>query len=138
MIEVNFKARADSCIFAHECSDCRRVARFKVGQNLFRARDNKVLPAEWRYITRSWFSEIELFPGLGSIARYRYTPGTGHYTLMVWSSVSRVGCGYITYANQETAPLVARSVVISLSVTRVSSEGTTCVTTAPGGTSSET
>ena len=65
------QARADSCIFAHDCSDCRRVARFKVGQNLFRARDNKVLPGEWRYITRSWFSEIELFPGLGSIARYR-------------------------------------------------------------------
>ena len=66
------QARADSCIFAHECADCRRVARFKVGQNLFRARDNKVLGAEWRYITRSWFSEIQLFPGLGSIARYRY------------------------------------------------------------------
>ena len=66
------QARAASCIFAHECADCRRVARFKVGQNLFRARDNKVLGAEWRYITRSWFSEIQLFPGLGSIARYRY------------------------------------------------------------------
>ena len=116
-----------------------------------------MLGAEWRYITRSWFSEIQLFPGLGSIARYRYiiqfhvdaykyilihpntskyiqirpnvsncfeihrntckwlslvvcryTPGTGHYTLMMWSSVTRMGCGYITYSNQETQPLVAR------------------------------
>ena len=57
---------------------------------------------------RSWFSEISLFPGLGHIARYRYTPGTGHYTQMVWSSVTRVGCGYITYRNTETQPLIAR------------------------------
>ena len=83
------------------------------------------------YSSRSWFSEIDMFPGLGSIARYRYTPGTGHYTQvivralqldlvslfvltlstliqMTWSSVSLVGCGYITYSNQETTPLVAR------------------------------
>ena len=25
------QARADSCQFGHECADCRRVARFKVG-----------------------------------------------------------------------------------------------------------
>ena len=67
-----------------------------------------MLAAEWRYIIRSWFSEVSLFPGLGSIARYRYTPGTGHYTQMVWSSVSRVGCGYITYRNTQTEPLIAR------------------------------
>lgn len=102
------QARADSCVFQHECSDCRRVQRFKVGQNLFRARDNRVEAAEWRHIIRSWFSEVTLFPGLGNIARYRYTPGTGHYTQMVWSSVTRVGCGYITYRNTETEPLVAR------------------------------
>ena len=67
--------------------------------------------AEWRHIIRSWFSEISLFPGLGSIARYRYTPGTGHYTQMVWASVTRVGCGYITYSNAETQPLVARYII---------------------------
>ena len=38
----------------------------------------------------------------------RYTPGTGHYTQMVWSSVTRVGCGLITFYNPDTAPLIAR------------------------------
>ena len=27
------QARADSCVFQHECSDCRRVSRFKAGFN---------------------------------------------------------------------------------------------------------
>ena len=28
------QARADSCVFQHECSDCRRVKRFKAGFNI--------------------------------------------------------------------------------------------------------
>ena len=94
--------------FHLHCRDCRRVARFKVGQNIFRARDNRVEVPEWRHVIRSFFSEISLFPGSGSIARFKYTPGTGHYTQMVWSRVTRVGCGLITYYNDETAPLIAR------------------------------
>ena len=57
--------------------DCRRVARFAVGQNIFRARDNRVEVPEWRHVIRSFFSEISLFPGSGSIARFKYTPGNG-------------------------------------------------------------
>ena len=29
------QAHADQCKFAHDCSDCRRVSRFGVGQNLY-------------------------------------------------------------------------------------------------------
>ena len=89
------QARADTCQFGHECRqvikrifvsfkvktnlcrDCRRVARFSVGQNIFRARDNRVEVPEWRHVIRSFFSEISLFPGSGSIARFKYTPGNG-------------------------------------------------------------
>jgi len=102
------QARADSCEFGHECRDCRRVNRFKVGQNIYRARDNRLEPPEWTHVIRSFFSEIDMFPGSGSIATYKYTPGTGHYTQMVWSSVTRVGCGLVTFYNQDSAPLIAR------------------------------
>ena len=28
---------ADQCKFSHDCSDCRRVSRFRVGQNLYQS-----------------------------------------------------------------------------------------------------
>ena len=80
------QARADSCEFGHECRDCRRVdrlivdivifmqtlvIRFKVGQNIYRARDNRLEPPEWTHVIRSFFSEIDMFPGSGSIASYK-------------------------------------------------------------------
>ena len=84
------QARADSCQFGHECADCRRVARFKVGereeiyyllllniirvkvgQNIFRARDKRVEAAEWRHVIRSYFSEIDLFPVADNVASFK-------------------------------------------------------------------
>ena len=65
------QARADSCEWGHECRDCRRVDRFRVGQNIFRARDTRLEPPEWAHVIRSFFSEIDLFPGAGSIASYK-------------------------------------------------------------------
>jgi len=99
---------ADQCWFGHDCSDCRRVPRFKVGQNIYRAKDYKYEAPQWRQVIDSWFSEIKMFPGLGSIASYRYTPGTGHYTQMTWSSITSVGCGIITHKNTDTSPFIAR------------------------------
>ena len=34
-LSVVAQAHADQCKFAHDCSDCRRVSRFGVGQNLY-------------------------------------------------------------------------------------------------------
>ena len=47
------------------------MLRFKVGQNIYRARDNRLESPEWGHVIRSFFSEIDLFPGTGSIARYK-------------------------------------------------------------------
>ncbi len=47
------------------------VIRFKVGQNIYRARDNRLEPPEWTHVIRSFFSEIDMFPGSGSIATYK-------------------------------------------------------------------
>ena len=47
------------------------IIRFKVGQNIYRARDNRLETPEWGHVIRSFFSEIDMFPGSGSIASYK-------------------------------------------------------------------
>ena len=65
------QGHADNCVFVHDCRDCRRVPRFRVGQNIYRAKDYKYEAPQWRAVIQSWWDEISLFPGLGSIASYR-------------------------------------------------------------------
>ena len=48
------------------------MIRFKVGQNIVRPLDNRLESPEWGHVIRSFFSEIDLFPGSGSIASYKY------------------------------------------------------------------
>ena len=62
---------ADQCQLGHDCNQCRRVSRFKVGQNIFRGRDSQYHQPEWRYIIEDWFSEINIFPGGVDILQYR-------------------------------------------------------------------
>ena len=64
---------ADQCQVGHDCNDCRRVARFKVGQNVWRGRDSRYRRPDWKYIIRDWFSEILIFPGGADILNYRCT-----------------------------------------------------------------
>lgn len=61
---------ADQCKFAHDCPDCRRVGRFKVGQNLYQSFTTRSPgPADWRAAVDSWYDEITAFP-TSSVARY--------------------------------------------------------------------
>lgn len=99
---------ADQCQVGHDCNDCRRVARFKVGQNVWRGRDSRYRPPDWKYIIRDWFSEIDIFPGGVDILNYRLTPGTGHYTQLVWGETSLVGCGLIIHKSSAVDQLFTR------------------------------
>ena len=62
---------ADQCSVGHDCSDCRRVGRFKVGQNVWRGRDSSYQLQDWKYVIYDWFSEIDSFPGGEDIINYR-------------------------------------------------------------------
>lgn len=84
---------ADQCKFAHDCSDCRRVQRFKVGQNLYQSFTTRVgTNVDWQKAINSWYDEISQFP-TSSVARYRFSHQTGHYSQLVWASTDRIGCG---------------------------------------------
>ena len=87
---------ADQCVFSHDCADCRQVQRFRVGQNLYQSFNNRPgdLSTEWTKAVESWYGEISLFPPTeASVTNYQFSPDTGHYTQMMWSSTTRLGCG---------------------------------------------
>ena len=70
-LAVLAQRHADQCRFVHDCSDCRKVSRFRVGQNLLRDKSVSYEGPDWRFSIQSWFREIENYPNLDSSARYR-------------------------------------------------------------------
>ena len=108
--ELAFVAQrhADQCEVGHDCGDCRKVRRFKVGQNVWRGRDSNYFQPDWRYVVEDWFSEISFFPGGSDILNYRLTPGTGHFTQIAWAETTKVGCGLIIHRGRNVDNLYTR------------------------------
>ena len=53
---------ADQCKFAHDCSECRQVDRFSVGQNLFIMKQSvRPAPADWQRVVGKWYGEVASF-----------------------------------------------------------------------------
>ena len=49
---------ADQCRFAHDCTGCRRVARFDVGQNLYiHKQSERPASVDWERVVRQWYQE---------------------------------------------------------------------------------
>jgi len=88
---------ADQCKFGHDCSECRRVSRFRVGQNLYQSFTTRQGDSnDWIKAVDGWFNEIELFPA-SSVSQFVFSPSTGHYSQIVWATTTRVGCGVTEY-----------------------------------------
>ncbi|XP_068218381.1 uncharacterized protein [Palaemon carinicauda] len=91
------QSHADQCIFEHECSDCRRVSRFGVGQNLFISFqsnfDNRI---QWGRAIKAWYDEVAEFSP-GAIQPFQFSTPVGHYTQMMWWNTYKVGCGYTMF-----------------------------------------
>ena len=53
---------ADQCLFEHDCSDCRKVDRFRVGQNLYIYKQTiRPAPVDWERAVTSWYEEVSMF-----------------------------------------------------------------------------
>jgi len=91
------QAHADTCKFRHDCNQCRRLSRWRVGQNLYQSYSSRPAANDWQAAMDSWFwSEISLFP-VSSVYRYQFSHVTGHYSQLVWATTSRLGCGLTEY-----------------------------------------
>lgn len=88
---------ADQCVFAHDCSQCRKIPRFIVGQNLYIYKQSRKSAAtDWTRGITDWYNEVELF-GKERVKPFRFSTDVGHYTAMVWSHTNKVGCGVTEY-----------------------------------------
>merc|ERR1719154_1031727 len=56
------QAHADQCMFEHDCSDCRRVDRFGVGQNLYIYKQSiRRAATDWDRAITDWYDEVAIF-----------------------------------------------------------------------------
>ncbi|XP_022698922.1 flocculation protein FLO11-like [Varroa jacobsoni] len=96
------QAHADLCSFDHDCSSCRRIAKFSsVGQNLCLDQTNAPNPqANWTACIKQWFDEA-LLVRPSDIHPYHFIHDTGHFTQMAWSRTWKIGCGYAMYPSKQ-------------------------------------
>jgi len=88
---------ADQCKFAHDCSDCRRVDRFGVGQNLYIYKQSLRIPDNnWRKAVTDWYDEVSLFSNK-KVEPFQFGSDIGHYSQLVWADTDKVGCGATSY-----------------------------------------
>ncbi|CAG0891119.1 unnamed protein product [Darwinula stevensoni] len=98
--ELTFIAQkwADRCRSDNDCNQCRRVARFLVGQNLFFSKSmfQEDPSADWQFPLSSWSSTGQRFP-LKHLPSYKAGSEWSTYTQMVWGKSYKVGCGFASF-----------------------------------------
>ncbi|XP_023342239.1 peptidase inhibitor 16 [Eurytemora carolleeae] len=88
---------ADQCVFAHDCSDCRKVNRFGVGQNLYISKQSLRLPDNnWKQGITNWYDEVSLFSRT-KVEPFQFAASYGHYSQLVWADTHKIGCGLSSY-----------------------------------------
>ena len=50
----------NQCDFRHDCGQCRRVPRFGVGQNMYKAGSFDIGNADWEKAITGFYDEVEL------------------------------------------------------------------------------
>jgi len=91
------QAHADQCVFEHDCSDCRRVERFGVGQNLYIYKQSlRRAETDWEKAVEDWYDEVTLFSS-AKVEPFQFSSDIGHYSQLVWADTDKVGCGATSY-----------------------------------------
>ncbi|CAH1966228.1 unnamed protein product [Acanthoscelides obtectus] len=100
------------CKFEHD--KCRGTKKFKTaGQNLYmstaRSSGQKLAFSDPQKFAQngveSWYSEIEIANPADIADTYKFVPGTGHWTQMIWAETTHIGCAIVEQFNGEEAYL---------------------------------
>ncbi|XP_054724749.1 CRISP/Allergen/PR-1-like [Uloborus diversus] len=96
--------RAENCVYEHDCSDCRRVGNFAVGQNIaytqlicYGKADCKSNTADWNKVLTMFYEEVKQFQKKW-ISPFQFQHEVGHFTQMIWADTWRLGCGFVAFS----------------------------------------
>ncbi|GAB6023582.1 hypothetical protein CHUAL_008353 [Chamberlinius hualienensis] len=88
---------AEQCKTQHDCSDCRELPRFRVGQNIYMfasTADNTT--TDWQTASWEWYKETSIFSS-HKIEPFQHPHAAGHYTQLAWANSYKIGCGYVYF-----------------------------------------
>ncbi|XP_035223179.1 CRISP/Allergen/PR-1-like, partial [Stegodyphus dumicola] len=96
-LEAIAQKHAESCVFEHDCSDCRRVERFSVGQNIVIKKNSEAIEsADWQWMVKSLYDEVSSF-NKTYMKAYSGGNGFGHFSQIIWATTHKIGCGWVLY-----------------------------------------
>lgn len=91
---------AEQCISGHD-RNRRKSDGTSVGQNY--AMSGTTAQLNQRMMEKSavdgvqnWYNEVKIF-NPNTINPFRFSPGIGHYSQVVWASSYQIGCGFVAY-----------------------------------------
>lgn len=91
---------AEECKASPDCTECREVDRFPVGQNIRRHRRTSsktrgpdVAP-DWEATIKNWSESMQEFKSPSLITSYSHSSKYETYSQVVWGNTSYVGCGF--------------------------------------------
>ncbi|XP_064470480.1 CRISP/Allergen/PR-1-like [Ornithodoros turicata] len=95
------QAHAEQCVSKHDCAECRALVKYPyVGQNIYKiymSGWSHVPRPNWQHAINAWYAEVSKFKN-DSIAPFRFTYATGHFSQVAWATTSKVGCGFVCFA----------------------------------------
>ncbi|KFM70245.1 Venom allergen 5, partial [Stegodyphus mimosarum] len=96
-LEVIAQKHAETCVFKHDCNNCRKVARFPVGQNIAIKKSTKAIQsADWHWMIKKLYDEVSLF-NKKYLKSYSGGKAFGHFSQIIWATTYKIGCGWVLY-----------------------------------------
>ncbi|KAG5343680.1 VA3 protein, partial [Acromyrmex charruanus] len=90
---------ANQCNYNHDA--CRDIDKYQVGQNIAQSYSSGENDFTMRSFIEMWYNEVEKFDANRVNQPFEMQMETGHYTQIVWAETTDVGCGFITYKNNQ-------------------------------------
>ncbi|XP_018316471.1 venom allergen 3-like [Mycetomoellerius zeteki] len=89
----------NQCNYGHDA--CRDINKYQVGQNVAQSYSSGENDYTMQNFIDLWYNEVENFDARRVNQPFKMQAETSHYTQIVWAETKEVGCGFMTYKNNQ-------------------------------------